>query len=82
MNYSLKLSICLVLLIVAYGSVAAKGEKTVAVLPFAIHSGENIDYVGQGIWDMLSSRIAVADKIEVISKDSVLQALKGKEGKD
>ena len=64
------------------GSLEAKGEKTVAVLPFAIHSAENIDYVGQGIWDMLSSRIAVTDKIEVISKDSVLQAMKGKEGKD
>jgi len=82
MKYKLGLPVCLVLLLMAYGSVAAKGEKTVAVLPFAIHSGENIDYVGQGIWDMLSSRIAVADKIEVISKDSVLQALKGKEGKD
>jgi TolB-like protein len=66
----------------AYGSLAAKGEKTVAVLPFAVHSAESIDYVKQGIWDMLSSRIAVTDKIEVISKDSVLQALKGKEGKD
>jgi TolB-like protein len=66
----------------AYGSLAAKGEKIVAVLPFAVHSAESIDYVKQGIWDMLSSRIAVTDKIEVISKDSVLQALKGKEGKD
>jgi TolB-like protein len=64
------------------GSLEAKGEKTVAVLPFAVHSAESIDYVGQGIWDMLSSRIAVTDKIEVISKDSILQAMKGKEGKD
>ncbi len=82
MKYKLRLSVCLVLLVMAYGSLAAKGEKTVAVLPFAVHSAESIDYVKQGIWDMLSSRIAVADKIEVISKDSVLQALKGKEGKD
>jgi len=82
MRYKLRLSICLVLLLMAYGSLAAKGEKTVAVLPFAVHSAESIDYVKQGIWDMLSSRIAVTDKIEVISKDSVLQALKGKEGKD
>jgi TolB-like protein len=82
MKYKLRLSICLVLLIIAYGSLAAKGEKTVAVLPFAVHSAENIDYVKQGIWDMLSSRIAVTDKIEIVSKDTVLQALKGKEGKD
>jgi TolB-like protein len=82
MKCKLRLSICLALLIIAYGSLAAKGEKTVAVLPFALHSGESIDYVRQGIWDMLSSRIAVTDKIDVISKDAVLQALKGKEGKD
>ncbi len=82
MKYSLKLSICLLLLLTAFGTLAAKGEKTVAVLPFALHSAESIDYVKQGIWDMLSSRIAVTDKIEVISKDSVLQAMKGKEGKD
>ena len=82
MKCKLRVSICLALLIMAYGSLAAQGEKTVAVLPFALHSAESIDYVRQGIWDMLSSRIAVTDKIEVISKDAVLQALKGKEGKD
>ena len=82
MKYKLRLSVCLVLSVMAYGSLAAKGEKTVAVLPFAVHSAESIDYVRQGIWDMLSSRIAVTDKIEVISKDSVLQAMKGKEEKD
>ncbi|MGZ3594368.1 MAG: FG-GAP-like repeat-containing protein [Syntrophales bacterium] len=82
MKYNVKLSLCLALLLMAYGSLAAKGEKTVAVLPFSVHSAESIDYVKQGIWDMLSSRIAVTDKIEVISKDSVIQAMKGQEGKD
>ncbi|MGD1153815.1 MAG: hypothetical protein ABR911_13225, partial [Syntrophales bacterium] len=82
MKNIIKLTICLLLLFTVSGSLEAKGEKTVAVLPFAVHSAESIDYVGQGIWDMLSSRIAVTDKIEVISKDSVLQAIKGKEGKD
>ena len=82
MKNTIKLTICLLLLFTVSGSLEAKGEKTVAVLPFAVHSAESIDYIGQGIWDMLSSRIAVTDKIAVISKDSVLQALKGKEGKD
>ena len=82
MKTIIKLMICLLLLFTAFGALAAKGEKTVAVLPFSVHSAESIDYVKQGIWDMLSSRIAVTDKIEVISKDSVLQAMKGKEGKD
>ncbi len=82
MKNIMKLAVCLLLLFVVSGSLEAKGEKTVAVLPFAVHSAENIDYVRQGIWDMLSSRIAVLGKIDVISKDTVRQAMKDKEGKD
>ena len=82
MKNAVKLAICLVLLFTVSGSLEAKGEKIVAVLPFTVHSAENIDYVRQGIWDMLSSRITVADKIEVVSKDTILQAVKEREGKD
>ncbi len=57
-------------------------KKTVAVLPFTVHSAENIDYVRQGIWDMLASRISVSDKIDVASKDTVLEALKKQGGKE
>jgi TolB-like protein len=82
MKNIIKLAISLLLLFAVSGSLEAKGEKTVAVLPFAVHSAENIDYVGQGIWDMLSSRITVIEKIEVISKEIVIQAMKEKGGKD
>ena len=82
MKNIIKLAIILLLLFAVSGSLEAKGEKTVAVLPFAVHSAENIDYVRQGIWDMLSSRITVIEKIEVISKEIVIQAMKEKEGKD
>jgi len=61
---------------------SAKDKNTVAVLPFAVHSGENIDYVRQGILDMLSSRVYVADKIEVVGKDAVAAALKEAGGKE
>jgi TolB-like protein len=54
----------------------AKDKKTAAVLPFTLNSADNIDYVQQGIVDMLSSRLAASDKIEVISKDKVLDAMK------
>lgn len=54
----------------------AKEAKKVAILPFSIHSAENIDYVKTGIWDMLFSRIAVSGKIDVASKDSTINALK------
>jgi TolB-like protein len=54
----------------------AKEKSTVAILPFSVSSAENIDYVQQGIWDMLTSRISVDNKIEAINKDIVLTNLK------
>ncbi|MDI6777119.1 MAG: FG-GAP-like repeat-containing protein [Syntrophales bacterium] len=69
--------ICLFALIAVSGQLWAKEKTTLAVLPFSVHSAENIDYLHQGIWDMLSSRIAADGKIEVISKDAVIDALKG-----
>lgn len=54
----------------------AKDKTIVAVLPFTVHSAENIDYVRQGVGDMLSSRISVNEKLEVISRDATLAALK------
>lgn len=82
MKNIMKLTICLLLLFAVSGSLEAKGEKTVAVLPFTVHSADNIDYVRQGIWDMLSSRTTVIGKIDVISKETILQAVKDNGGKD
>jgi TolB-like protein len=69
------------MLLTAPGSMAGE-KKAVAVLPFTVHSAENIDYVRQGLWDMLASRISVSDKIDVASKDTVLEALKKQGGKE
>jgi TolB-like protein len=76
------LMIGLAMVLLYPGTLFAKDKKSVAVLPFAVHSAENIDYVRQGIWDMLSSRIAVEDKIDVLSKDAVLGALQESAGKE
>ena len=77
------LCLCLSVLILLTASGTMAGEKkTVAVLPFTVHSADNIDFVRQGIWDMLASRIAVSDKIEVAGKDAVLDALKKQGGKE
>jgi TolB-like protein len=82
MKNIMKFTICLLLLLTLSNSLEAKGEKIVAVLPFTVHSAENIDYVRQGIWDMLASRITVSDKIEVINKDTVLRAMKERDSKE
>jgi TolB-like protein len=69
--------IVLVLLLIGMIQPAwAKEKSVVAVLPFAVHSGENIDYIRQGIGDMLASRISVSERIEMVGRESLLAALK------
>ncbi|MCX5826728.1 MAG: FG-GAP-like repeat-containing protein, partial [Deltaproteobacteria bacterium] len=75
-RYGSRLLITLLFMLLIAVPLWAKDKKNVAVLPFALNSADNIDYVQQGIVDMLSSRIASIDKIEVISKDKVLDAMK------
>jgi len=77
--FQLLFLICLTALACPLG---AKEKSTVAVVPFTVHSADNIDYVRQGIADMLSSRIAVEGKISVLSKDLVQEALKGKPARE
>lgn len=56
----------------AYGQ---EGRKTLGILPFAIHSSENLEYVRSGIWDMLISRLSAAGEIEVVDKQVIAGAL-------
>lgn len=73
----------LIFFFLSTGTIAWSKEKSsVSVLPFSVHSAENIEYVQQGIWDMLSSRISANDKIEVITKDTVLANLKEADKKE
>jgi TolB-like protein len=46
----------------------------VAILPFQIHSQENLEYLREGIYDMLSSRIASEGKIIVVERTAVEKA--------
>jgi len=47
----------------------------VAILPFLIHSQENLDYLREGIYDILLSRITVEGKIVVVERSIVERAL-------
>jgi len=47
----------------------------VAILPFMIFSQENLDYLREGIYEILSTRIMVEGRIEVIERNLVEQAL-------
>jgi len=46
----------------------------VAILPFQIHSQENLDYLREGIYDILSSRITAEGKIIVVERTAVERA--------
>ncbi len=47
----------------------------VAILPFMIYSQENLDYLREGIYDILTSRITVEGKIVVVERALVERAL-------
>jgi TolB-like protein len=47
----------------------------VAILPFTIHSQENLDYLRAGINDILTSRITVEERVVVIEQSIVERAL-------
>jgi TolB-like protein len=52
----------------------------VAILPFKVHSDEDITYLKDGVLDMLSSRIGIDGKIFVIEQSKVKEAIEGIEG--
>ncbi|HMK74662.1 MAG TPA: hypothetical protein VK568_00630 [Thermodesulfobacteriota bacterium] len=47
----------------------------VAIFPFMIHSQENLDYLREGINDILTSRITVEERVVVIERSIVDRAL-------
>jgi len=54
---------------------AKEQMKRVAVLPFSVHSSEDINYVRDGIWDMLISRLSTDASINVTAKQKVTNIL-------
>lgn len=73
---------CLLAVLLMAAILPAKEKYTVTILPFALNSAENIEYVRQGINDMLISRISGADKIDVTRKEVVSGILKKAGGKE
>jgi len=67
------------ILFAAAGS-AAEAVKKVAILPFQMNAPEDLNYLREGIMDMLASRLAWEGKVEVIEKQVVKDALAGHQG--
>jgi TolB-like protein len=65
----------ILLVLATFSNTGAQQAKTIAILPFVVNSNENINYIRDGIWDMLISRMTVAGKTVVLSKSIVLDAM-------
>jgi TolB-like protein len=63
------LAAAILLLLPVWG--IAQQPLRVAVLPFTIHSQEDLSYLRNGIWDIISTRIIVEGQIEVVEKSLV-----------
>ena len=74
----LYLTLCLILILPSPSITQTRGPEKiykVAILPFLIHSQENLDYLREGINDIISSRITVEGRIAVIERSVVERAL-------
>ncbi|MGB9440875.1 MAG: FG-GAP-like repeat-containing protein [Desulfobacterales bacterium] len=81
MKHIKKIILSLVLsgiMIAALGSVhcaLAADVKRIALLPFKINSEKDLSFLGDGIFDMLSTRLAKEGQVEVISRAQVDAAM-------
>ncbi len=57
------------------GVVMADGASKILILPFNIYSEKDISFLKNGIWDMLSTRLANEDKIVILSRKTSEMAL-------
>lgn len=62
------------------GAQAPAETSRVAILPFAMHTPPQLNYLQDGIRDMLSSRLGWQGKVSVMDKSSVEQAVRGSKG--
>jgi hypothetical protein len=58
----------MILMLIACQKAAAAQSTKVLILPFAIHSEQDISFLKEGIWDMLSSRLYQEGKVSTVDK--------------
>lgn len=68
------------LLFLCTATTAFAAPVRVAILPFDMHAEKDLTFLQGGIIDMLGSRIAYKDQVEVISKSETRSALESVEG--
>ena len=69
--FKISTTILLLTLMVFAPTTYALEIKTVAILPFTINAAEDLTFLREGIMDMLSCRLSLKDKVEVVEKELV-----------
>jgi TolB-like protein len=82
MKKTILIALGILLLTATFSTPEAQQQKKIAILPFSVNSSENINYIRDGIWDMIISRVTVGGKTDVLSKSSVLEAMDKNQKKD
>lgn len=67
------------LIMVSSAALNAAPEQNVAVLPFSIHSEENLSYLSQAIPDMLSTRLEKRGEIKTVEKPLLAKTIQDME---
>ena len=66
----------LVISLIVFNLAYAQSPKRIALLPFKINSAKDLSFLQNGIFDMLSTRLAKEGQVEIISRTKVDEALK------
>ena len=81
-RFLLLFAVVMILLKVFSASPASAAPLRIAILPFDVHAEKDITFLQEGILDMLCSRLALQDKVDVINKSEVKAALTSIDGLD
>ena len=65
----------IVVLLIAFSTTVFAAAKTVAIVPFKVNAEKDMNFLRDGIYDMLSSRLYQEGEVEVISRQRVDKAL-------
>ncbi|MBE9573282.1 MAG: VCBS repeat-containing protein [Proteobacteria bacterium] len=66
--FKISIMIFLLNLMLFISTTYAEKVKTIAVLPFKMYAAKDLTFLQEGIMDMLSSRLSLKDKLEVLEK--------------
>ncbi len=75
-------AIVLTLLLLFTGAAAWAAPVRVAILPFEMNAEKDLTFLQEGVLDMLASRLAQRDKVEIVNKHETKAALESVAGFD